>query len=152
LISKHGGQRLSATKDHTRAIAETDVTFILVATPSDDDGAFMTTYLESALSGLANALRGSPKAHHTFVICSTIMPETTDQILIPLIAHHSGRRPGQGFSVCYDPEFVALGEVIKGFQKPDLIVIGEDHPVPGMWSRKFTGLSVNLSRRFSGCR
>ena len=131
LISKHGGKTLVATTDHTRALAETDVTFILVATPSDDDGAFMTTYLESALGGLASALRTSTKAHHTFVISSTVMPETTDQILIPLIARCSGRRPGQGFSVCYDPEFVALGEVIKGFQKPEMIVIGEDHPGAG---------------------
>jgi UDPglucose 6-dehydrogenase len=131
LISKHGGRTLVATTDHTRAIAESDVTFILVATPSDPDGAFMTTYLESALDGLAGALRASAKAHHTFVVCSTVMPETIDQIVIPLIARASGRRPGQGFSVCYDPEFVALGEVIKGFQKPGVIVIGEDHPGAG---------------------
>jgi UDPglucose 6-dehydrogenase len=131
LISRHGGKTLVASTDHTRAIAETDVTFILVATPSGADGAFMTTYLESAVRGLATALRASAKAHHTFVICSTIMPETTDQNLIPLIARYSGRRPGEGFSVCYDPEFVALGEVIKGFQKPELIVIGEDHPGAG---------------------
>jgi UDPglucose 6-dehydrogenase len=131
LISKHGGRALVATMDHSRAIAESDVTFILVATPSDADGAFMTSYLESALVSLAGALRASAKAHHTFVVSSTVMPETIDQTLIPLIARSSGRRPGQGFSVCYDPEFVALGEVIKGFQQPELIVIGEDHPGAG---------------------
>src|SRR5262249_12596810 len=125
LISKHGGRTLVATRDHTRAIAESDVTFILVATPSNGDGAFMTTYLESALEGLASALRTSAKPHHTFVVCSTVMPETIDRTVIPLIARISGRRPVYGFSVCYDPEFVALGEVIRGFQRPELIVIGE---------------------------
>ena len=33
--------------------------------------------------------------------------------------------------MCYDPDFVALGNVIKGFLRPDLVIIGESMPEAG---------------------
>jgi len=38
---------------------------------------------------------------------------------------------GRDFSVCYNPEFIALGEVIKGLLEPDLVLIGESDPESG---------------------
>jgi UDPglucose 6-dehydrogenase len=125
LIARHGGKNLVATTRHSEAIEGSDITFILVATPSYADGRFSNEFAEAALRGLAESLAKSNKPFHTFVVSCTVMAGSTDQIFVPLIEKHSGRKLNEGFGVCYDPEFVALGTVIRNFQKPDVVVIGE---------------------------
>ncbi|RMF57708.1 MAG: UDP-glucose/GDP-mannose dehydrogenase family protein, partial [Calditrichaeota bacterium] len=125
LLAEFGGSRLRATTDHREAIVQSDVTMVLVATPSNPDGTFSNRYVEAALRSLAGALAQSDKPYHLFVISSTVVPGSTENSFIPLLEKHSGRRLNQGFGVCYDPDFVALGEVIHGFLRPELVVIGE---------------------------
>lgn len=128
LLAEHGGKALRATRDHKLAIEQTDVTFVLVATPSNPDGSFSNRFVESALCSLAGALRESRKDHHLFVISSTVMPGSTESSFIPILEKVSGRKLNDGFSVGYSPDFVALGNVINGFLRPDLALIGQTHP------------------------
>jgi len=125
LVSRHGGTSLVATNQHERAIRETDVTYVLVATPSNDDGNFSNTFLEQAFRSLAESLASDAKAYHLFVLGSTVTPRAVEKVLIPLIENHSKRKLNEGFGICYVPEFVALGAVVKGFSQPDLVMIGE---------------------------
>jgi UDPglucose 6-dehydrogenase len=131
LLSQLGGKTLRATRHHKDAIEQTDVTFVLVATPSNPDGSFSNRFVESALRSLAEALRDSRKPHHLFVISSTVMPGSTDSVFIPILEKVSGRKLNEGFSVGYSPDFVALGNVINGFLRPDLAVIGQSRPEAG---------------------
>lgn len=131
LIDKHHGEGLHATRSHQEAIEVTDITFILVATPSNPDGSFSNRFVESALRSLAIALRESKKDSHLFVISSTVMPGSTTASFIPTIEEYSGRTLNHGFSVCYTPDFVALGNVIKGFLHPDIVLIGESIKTAG---------------------
>ncbi len=117
--------RLTGTTDYAKAITDSDITFMVTATPSEPDGHFSTRYMESALESLAKALGKSDKDYHLFIITSTVSPGTTDESLIPLIEKASGRKLNQGFGVCYNPEFIALGSVIRDFLNPDLVLIGE---------------------------
>jgi UDPglucose 6-dehydrogenase len=94
-------------------------------TPSDIDGNFSDRYLQEALRSLAGALKESKKEYHLFVVTSTVSPGTTSANLIPLIEQYSGRKLNFGFGVCYSPEFIALGSVIRDFLNPDLVLIGE---------------------------
>ncbi|MSR05501.1 MAG: UDP-glucose/GDP-mannose dehydrogenase family protein [Gemmatimonadetes bacterium] len=125
LIAQVAGKTLHATLDHAEAIAKTDVTFVLVATPSNADGSFSNRHVESALRSLATAFGKSKKKYHLFVISSTVVPGSVDGSFIPLIEQASGRKLHEDFDVCYDPDFVALGDVINGFLKPELVIIGE---------------------------
>ena len=118
-------ENFRASTSHAEAIEKTDTTFILVATPSIGDGRFSNRYVKSALRSLSEALRQSKKAHHLFVISSTVVPGSTERTFIPLIEQYSGRKFKTDFDVCFDPDFVALGTVVKDFRNPDLIVIGE---------------------------
>src|SRR4051812_31864984 len=68
--------RLSATMDYTEAIHATDVTFIIVPTPSDLDGTFSMRYVMSAAEKIGEALRGK-SAWHLVVLSSTVMPGST---------------------------------------------------------------------------
>jgi len=130
-LARHGGKTLRATLHHHEAIEQTDITFVLVATPSNPDGSFSNRFIESALRSLSEALRESKKEHHLFVISSTVMPGSIESSFIPLIEKHSGRQLNQDFSVCYIPDFVALGSIINDFLHPEIVVIGETRPEAG---------------------
>jgi len=131
LIAKHGGKMLLATSRYQEAIDHSDITFILIPTPSDRDGHFSNGYLKSAMQSLGEALGNNTKPFHIFVVSSTVTPGSLEGTLIPLIEKHSGRKLNDGFGVCYNPEFVALGAVVRGFKQPDLVIIGESSPAAG---------------------
>ena len=130
-VCRHGGRFLVATGSHERAIRETDVTYVLVATPSNDEGHFSNTFLEQAFRSLAENLADDSKPYHLFVVGSTVTPCAIEDVLIPLIESWSGRKLNVGFGICYVPEFVALGAVVKGFCQPDLVIIGESDEQAG---------------------
>lgn len=130
-LARHGGKTLRATTHHREAIEQTNITFVLVATPSNPDGSFSNRFVESALRSLAEALRQSKKEHHIFVISSTVMPGSIESSFIPILEQYSGRKLNEGFSVCFDPDFVALGKVITDFLNPDLVLVGESNTEVG---------------------
>lgn len=123
--------KLKATQDYREAIRESDITFLIVPTPSVQDGHFSDRYLQDALKHLSVALKETDKQYHLFVITSTVSPGTIDENLIPLIELHSGKKLNKDFGVCYNPEFIALGNVINDFLNPDLVLIGESDGYAG---------------------
>ena len=123
LIQKASG-RLSATTDYRSAINNSDVSFIIVPTPSEDHGAFSLQYVLEAAESIGNCLRHK-EGFHLVVVTSTVMPGATGDQVLPALESGSGKRCGSDFGLCYNPEFVALGSVIRDMQTPDLILIGE---------------------------
>src|SRR5204863_8964925 len=71
------------------------------------------------------------KKGHMFVCSSTTTPGAMDQVLIPMLERELGGVCGKDFGVCYNPEFIALGNVINGLLEPDLVLIGESDPESG---------------------
>jgi len=122
--------RFTATHDYSQAIEKTDITFLIVPTPSREDGHFSDAYLIEALKPLATALKNK-KAFHIFVITSTVSPGTINSRLIPVIEEYSGKKFNQDFGMAYNPEFIALGSVVTDFLNPDMVLIGESSPEVG---------------------
>jgi len=123
-LIRRNRDRLSATTDYAEAIAASDVTFIIVPTPSEADGAFSLRYVLAAGESIGYALRAK-SAFHLVVLSSTVMPGSTGGSLQPLLERASGKRCGEDFGLCYNPEFIALGSVIHDMLNPDLVLIGE---------------------------
>jgi len=124
--------RLSAKlSEYQTAVLETDITFLVVPTPSTEKGDFSTGYLTDALKPMTMALSETTKPYHLFVIVSTVSPGALMEELVPMMEFHSNRQINHGFGMCYNPEFVALGSVIHDFFNPDLVLIGENHPSDG---------------------
>ena len=117
-------ERINATLDFNAAIEATDLTFVVVPTPSDPSGAFSLEYAAAAFRALGHALRSKTR-YHLAVLTSTVLPGSTRYRLIAELEAASGRRCGPDFGVCYSPEFIALGSVIKDFLHPDFTLIGE---------------------------
>jgi UDPglucose 6-dehydrogenase len=131
---------LTFTNDHDLAIKETDITIILVHTPSDNYGSFSNEHVESALSNLAKSFNEHNKKYHLFIISSTLMPGSIRERIIPLLERDSKLKFGQDFGLTFVPDFVALGKVIEDFLNPDFVLIGEED--------KFSGdLTEQLYRR-----
>ncbi|MGA7935165.1 MAG: nucleotide sugar dehydrogenase [Kovacikia sp.] len=122
--------RIRATSDYREAIAHSDVTFIIVPTPSDATGKFSIKYVLSALDPIGEALRNKD-GFHLVVITSTVMPGATGTEIRAALEAKSGKRCGEGFGLCYSPEFIALGSVIHDMLNPDFILIGESDPKSG---------------------
>jgi UDPglucose 6-dehydrogenase len=117
-------ERLSATEDCQAAVLATEVTFIMVPTPSEPGGGFSMKYVLSAAEQIGAALR-TKAGWHLVVLSSTVMPGCTGGELLPALEAHSGKKCGRDFGLCYNPEFIALGSVIKDMLNPDMILIGE---------------------------
>lgn len=116
--------RIRATTDVVDAVHATAITFVIVPTPSDERGAFSPKYAERAFRSIGQALR-KKAAYHLVVLTSTVLPGTTRQRLLPILEQESGKRAGEDFGLCYSPEFIALGSVIRDFLNPDFTLIGE---------------------------
>ncbi len=147
LIDRHWGS-ISATTDIQRAVRDTEATFVIVPTPSEDSGAFSLEYVLAACREIGKALQ-TKSAYHLVVITSTVMPQDTRLRIIPTLETFSGKKAGADFGVCYSPEFIALGEVVKGLLQPDFILIGEYDIVAGDMLERIYGQVVyqNAPRR-----
>ena len=129
-LMRNSHECLSATSDYAYAIENSEITFIFVPTPSEEDGGFSTKYVEAASRNIAKVLK-SKGTFHLVVIRSTVLPDTTENVVRPLIENISVRRCGEDFGLCYNPEFLAVGSVIRDFLNPDVVLIGESDPKSG---------------------
>ena len=122
--------RLRATQDINEAVHSSDVTFIVVATPSEPSGEFSLRYALPVCEAIGRALRTKPK-FSLVVLTSTVLPGTTGGPICAALEEASGKQVGRDFGLCYGPEFIALGSVIRDFLNPDFLLIGESDPGSG---------------------
>ncbi|MDQ4121808.1 MAG: nucleotide sugar dehydrogenase [Acidobacteriota bacterium] len=116
--------RIRATLSHEEAILNSDVSFVIVPTPSDEKGAFSLQYAAWAFKEIGKALR-KKNGYHTVVLTSTVLPGATRYGLLPILERESGKKCAADFGLCYSPEFIALGSVIRDFLNPDFLLLGE---------------------------
>ncbi len=116
--------RLRATVSHHDAILHSDLSFVIVPTPSDGRGAFSLQYARWAFQEIGRAL-AEKTGYHNVVLTSTVLPGATRYGLLPVLERCSGKVCGRDFGLCYSPEFIALGSVIHDFLNPDFTLVGE---------------------------
>ncbi|MDR0683643.1 MAG: nucleotide sugar dehydrogenase, partial [Spirochaetaceae bacterium] len=122
-IQRHR-KNLRATTDYVEAISATPVSFVIVPTPSDERGAFSLKYAAQCFDAIGSALK-IKDGYHVVVLTSTVLPGSTRYGLLPILEKASGKKCGKDFGLCYNPEFIALGSVIKNFLNPDFYLLGE---------------------------
>ena len=117
------GRRLRASSDVEEAVATSDTSMICVGTPSRPNGSLDLSAVERVAESIGRALASS-NGYHVVVVRSTMLPGSTEEIVIPLLETHSNRRVGVDFGVCYNPEFLREGSSIRDFHHPPYTVIG----------------------------
>jgi UDPglucose 6-dehydrogenase len=121
---------LTATTDTSAAVCQTDATFIIVPTPSNEDGGFSLDYVLEAVREIGTAL-STKDGYHLVVLTSTVMPGATEGPVLRALEDSSGKRVGTDIGLCYSPEFIALGSVIRDFLHPDFLLIGQSDEKAG---------------------
>jgi UDPglucose 6-dehydrogenase len=120
------------TKDLDYAIENSIVAFICVPTPTNDDGEIDLSYVKEASKDIGVAL-ANKNSYHLVVVKSTVVPQTTEKVVIPILEKHTMKKAGVEFGVCMNPEFLTeisgtwskdMGTK-KDFFTEDRIVIGE---------------------------
>jgi UDPglucose 6-dehydrogenase len=115
---------ITYTNSFRSVINQTDVVIILVNTPSDDNGEFSNQYVYDAVNNICKELKNERKEDFLFIISSTVMPGTCEKIK-NLIEKNTGLILNKNFGLVYIPDLVALGSVIKDFEFPDVLILGE---------------------------
>lgn len=127
---------LHFTSDPRKAFRKADIIFVIVPTPSHEDGYFMNDYLVHACKEIGRNL-DQYRHYYLIVIVSTVMPGTMESVVKPTLEKTFGMECGKDFGLCYNPEFVALGSVINNMYNPDAYLIGESDPKAGAILEKF---------------
>ncbi|GLK72217.1 UDP-glucose 6-dehydrogenase [Ancylobacter dichloromethanicus] len=115
------GGRLRFTTDLAEAVAEAEVVFIAVGTPSRrGDGHADLSYVHAAAREIARAANG-----FTVVVTKSTVPVGTGADLEHIIREAT---PEADIAVVSNPEFLREGAAIEDFKRPDRIVVGTDDP------------------------
>ena len=110
---------LRATTSLKEGIDFSDIIFIIVQTPNSGGERF---YDHGILSNVLIKINEMKPKNKDIIIGCTIMPNYIDQVGKHLL------EDCENTYLSYNPEFVAQGDIIIGFQKPDIILVGSTSP------------------------
>lgn len=145
LLKKHAGKSLSATSDYELAVKNSGVSFICVGTPSDSSGNIDLNIVKAASASLGDSLK-KKNDYHVIVVKSTVVPETTEKVVLPIIEKHSEKHIGD-FGIVMNPEFLREGKAVYDFMHPDKIVVGSmDKRSEDIVASLYNGLKCEVTR------
>ena len=109
--------RLAFTSDIDFAVKKSDVCFIAVGTPQDEDGSCDLQYVLGVAKSIAKSMNG----YKVIVDKSTVPVGTAEKVteLVKQYTNHS-------FDVVSNPEFLKQGNAVDDFLSPDRVVIGSN--------------------------
>jgi len=122
--------RLRASTVVEDAVRHTDIVFVCVGTPSQPNGGIDLRYVKRVCEQIGNTLATHPGAP-IIVMRSTMLPGTMRDVVIPLLEKHSGKKAGEEFGLCINPEFLREGTAVHDYFHPPKTVIGEVNKASG---------------------
>lgn len=115
---------LIASTDTKEAIKTTNLTYICVGTPSQEDGSCDLSYMKQVAEDIGKGL-AEKEDYHLVIVKSTVVPGTTRKLVKEAIEKASGKIAGKDFGLCMNPEFLREGQSVYDAIFPDRIIIGE---------------------------
>jgi GDP-mannose 6-dehydrogenase len=126
---------LVATPHGAKAVLETDLSLVCVGTPAKKNGSFDYSHLLGAIREVGEGIKNKNR-QHVVAIRSTVLPGTTENMLIPALEASSGKKTGRDFTVHTNPEFLREGSALHDFDNPPFVVIGSSEPEGGLLLEK----------------
>ncbi|CAI08541.1 nucleotide sugar dehydrogenase [Aromatoleum aromaticum] len=150
--------RITVTTDTRQALRDSDLSLVCVGTPSAANGSQDQGAVLRLAKDLGRAI-AEKDVPHVVVFRSTLVPGTVEETLRPIIEAESGKRDGEGFHLCFQPEFLREGSSIRDYDKPPFTVVGANHAYPverlrelfGHLPCKFLQTSVRAAEMMKYC-
>jgi GDP-mannose 6-dehydrogenase len=137
---------MTATTNTKDAVLNSDISFVCVGTPSQNNGSLDFRHLENVCNEIGAVLKNKA-TFHVVVVRSTILPGTMKSLVVPTLERVSGKKAGVDFGVCNNPEFLREGTAIYDFRNPPKTVIGEtDRHSGDMVQELYNGLPGPIIR------
>jgi GDP-mannose 6-dehydrogenase len=122
--------RLRATSDAAEGALKADLLIISVGTPSRPNGGTDFTAMERVCTTIGEVIGKrsavNPKDRPVVMVRSTVMPGTVRNLIVPIIEKASGTKVGQGFGICFNPEFLRESSSVRDYYDPPFSLIGAD--------------------------
>jgi UDPglucose 6-dehydrogenase len=116
--------RLSFTTDIAEAVKKSDICFIAVGTPPDEDGSADLQYVLAVAKDIATHM----DSHKIIIDKSTVPIGTADRVRSAVQEVLDQRKVNYTFDIVSNPEFLKEGDAISDSMKPDRVVVGTDNP------------------------
>jgi GDP-mannose 6-dehydrogenase len=130
--------RVSVTTDVAQAVLDSEISLVCVGTPSAHNGSQDQGAILRLAREMGKALKGK-QVPHVVVFRSTIVPGTVEDVLRPIIEDESGKKDGEHFHLCFQPEFLREGSSIRDYDKPPFTIVGANHAHPAERLRELFG-------------
>ena len=108
-------ERLRFTTNLRSAVEQSDIVFIAVGTPQDEDGSADLRHVLAVADGIGRAMNG-----YKVVVNKSTVPVGTTVRVQETIAGLTGHP----FAVVSNPEFLKEGTAVDDFMKPDRVIVG----------------------------
>ena len=130
--------RVQVTSNVADAVAASEISLVCVGTPSAANGSQDQAAVMRLARQLGEALRSKVETH-VVVFRSTLVPGTVEEHLRAVVEEASGRKDGEAFHLCFQPEFLREGSSIRDYDKPPFTVVGANHAYPVQMLRALFG-------------
>jgi len=110
-------------------VRDTEISLVCVGTPSAANGSQDQSAILRLAEEIGRAL-ANKQTPHVVVFRSTLVPGTVEDVLRPIVEKHSGKKDGEDFYLCFQPEFLREGSSIRDYDKPPFTVVGANHDYP----------------------
>ncbi|WP_021027108.1 UDP-glucose/GDP-mannose dehydrogenase family protein [Comamonas sp. B-9] len=124
VTSNHANGRLRFTTDAAQGVAHSEVIFLAVGTPPDEDGSADLQYVLAVARTIAQHMDGP----RIVINKSTVPVGTADKVRAVIAEGLAARGASHGFDVVSNPEFLKEGAAVADCQRPDRIIIGTSNP------------------------
>lgn len=115
--SNFNENRLSFTSNLDSAVKQSDVCFIAVGTPQNEDGSADLQYVLSVAQQIGKAMNG-----YKVIVDKSTVPVGTAEKVAEIIKQYTN----ESFDVVSNPEFLKQGNAVDDFLSPDRVVIGSN--------------------------
>src|SRR6266516_2635035 len=116
-------RRLRAMISTPEAVRQATIGLICVGTPGAPSGQLRVDALERVGQEIGRALTARDEPYRV-VLRSTVLPGTTERVLVPAIRAGAGRELGPSVRVAVNPEFMREGSAIRDFARPPFTLVG----------------------------
>lgn len=139
----HDKGLMTATTVAVEAVVQTEISFIVVGTPSSKEGHLNLDYIYTVAGRIGRALQHKD-GFHIVAIRSTVLPGTNQKVG-EIIEQESGKKRNVDFTVVSNPEFLREGTSVEDYFNPPLTLVGTDNKLA---EQKFRELYKDIHTEF----